>query len=538
MKTFNNYYKEIKQNIIDHWTKEGQSVRNMENDPVVNLLLSALSYQAYHIHNRIEQFENKTIKEFRDRTLPYHLIKPVPAFSMVEAKLKEGCNEKVMDETCVLEFQNSKKQKLTFVPLLNTKVIDAELKMAYQLEDNVWRVQLHAAAPITDISGLSFYLDTDKQIEIESITCCGERLPLIKPSQYNELPFTKWFNNAHLLLNQNYYLFGACDYWQELFLTHSVQIYYIGRCYKKMSQNGSQDIELDFTFNKAIDSNNFMKINCIPIVNVEKEEVVIDERNPVRDLATDTGEFLNLLYNKENQKDYENILIRQFNVERYNSYQLFEQIQEMLYRYNSDYYAFQNNRELKTGDILNNLQHVMEDINNVVSKLDEKMRNDHYYAILTKNNPDIKKVNLQYLTTGGTSANGIRKDEKAIKAPVSLDNNKTVLLLETKGGKDAIKEENQKEDIAKYYHHTKDRLVTPADITIFIKTFYFENVRLEDEIENVYIQREDDHITVTVNLKENSDLKTSDKTAILSETLQNKISLRSSGILPFRVQIL
>ena len=538
MKTFDDYYKEIKQNIIDHWIKEGQSVKNMENDPVVNLLLSALSYQAYHIHNKIEQFENKTIKEFRDRTLPYHLIKPVPAFSIVETKLMEDCNEKIIDETCSFEFQNNKKQKVTFVPLLNTKVINAELKMAYQLEDNVWRVQLHTTAPVTDLSGLSFYLDTHKQIEIESITCGGERLPLIKPSQYNELPFTKWFNNAHLLLNQNYYLFGACDYWQEVFLSHSVQMYYIGRCHKKIYQNEASEIELDFTFNRATDSNNFVKINCIPVVNVEKEEVVVDERNPVKDLAADSGEFLNLLYNEENPNDYENVLIRQFNVERYNSYQLFEQMQEMLYRYNADYYAFQNNRELKTGDILNNLQHVMEDIRNVVSKLDEKMCQDHYYAILTKNNPDIKKVNLPYLTTGGASANGIKKDEKAIKSPVSLDNNKTVLLLETKGGRNFVKEESQKEDIAKYYFHTKDRLVTPADITIFIKTFYFEDKKLDNDVENISIQREDDQITVTVNLKDNSDLKTSDKTKILSETLQNKISLRSSGVLPFQVKIL
>jgi hypothetical protein len=538
MKTFDDYYKEIKQNIIDHWTKEGHAVRNMENDPVVNLLLSALSYQAYHIHNKIDQFENKTIKEFRDRMLPYHLVKPVPAFSIVETKLIEGCNEKIIDETCTFEFQNSKKQKVTFVPLLNTKVIDAELKMAYQLEETVWRIQLQTATPITDLSGLSFYLDTDKHIEIESITCCGERLPLLKPSQYNELPFTKWFNNTHLFLDQNYYLFGSFDYWQELFLTHSAQMYYIGRYHTKTPQNKATEIELDFTFNSATSSNNFVKINCIPVVNVEKEGVVVDERNPVKDLTTDTGEFLNLLYDEENRNDYENILIRQFNVERYNSYQLFEQMQEMLYRYNSDYYAFQNNRELKTGDILNNLQHVMEDIRDVVSKLDEKMREDHYYAILTKSNPNIKKVDLQYLTTAGASANGIRKDEKATRTPISLNNSKTVLLLETKGGSDAVKDEAQKEDIAKYYHHTKDRLVTPADIIIFIKTFHFENVKLKDEIENISIQREDEHITVTVHLKVNSSLKGSNQCEILSSTLQNKISLRSSGVLPFRVKIL
>jgi len=538
MKTFDSYYKEVKQNVIDHWTHEGLSVRNMENDPVVNLLLSALSYQAYHIHNKIGQLENKTIREFRDRTLPFHLIKPVPAFSIVETELIEGCYEKIVDETCTFEFQNSKKQKTVFVPLLNTKLIDAELKMAYQLEENVWRIQLQTATPISDLSGLSFYLDTDKQVEIESITCCGELLPLIKPTQFNELPFTKWFNNSHFFLNQNSYLFGSFDFWQNIFLKNAVQIYYVGSYHTKKTQNEATLIELDVTFNRAISSNNFMKINCIPVVNVEKEGVTVDERNPVRDLTTNTGDFLNLLYDEDNQKDYENILIRQFNIERYNSYQLFEQMQEMLYRYNSDYYAFQNNRELKAGDILNDVQHVMEDIRNIVSKLDEKMLKDHYYAILTKNNPDVKKIDLKYLTTSGASANGIRKGEKATKAPISLNTAKTILLVETKGGRDAIKDESQKENIAKYYHHTKDRLVTPADIVVFIKTFYFENVTLKDEIENISIKREDTQLTVIVNLKINSYLRQSDRSAVLSEALQKEISLRSSGILPFRVEVL
>ena len=535
MKTFDDYYQEIKQNIIDYWTQEGNSVRNMETDPVVNLLLSAVSYQAYHIHNKIDRFENKTIREFRDRSLPYHLIKPVPAFSIVETQLIEGCHEKIIDENCTFEFINSNKQHISFVPLLNTKVIDAKLKMAYQLEDNVWRIQLQSTTPIADLSGLSFYLNTDEHVEIKSIMCCGEQLPLIKPTQFNELPFTKWFNNTHLFLNQNYYLFGSFNYWQEIFVNNAAHLYYIGNVHTKTPQKATTEIELDVTFNKTVNSNNFMKINCIPVVNVEKREITIDDRNPIRDLTSASGEFLNLLYDEENGNNYEDVLIRQFDVERYNSHQLFEQMQDMLYRYNLDYYAFQNNRALKTGDILHHLKEVMEDIDNVVSKLDEKMQQDHYYAILTQKNQNIKKVVLQYLTTGGASGNGIKKDEKAVKTSASLNNSKTVLL--SQGGKDAVKDESLKEDIAKYYHHTQDRLVTPADLMVFIKTFYFENIRLSDEIENMAINREEDHIVITVNLKNSSKLKQSNKNEILAKILQKQISVRSSGVLPFEVTV-
>jgi hypothetical protein len=141
------------------------------------------------------------------------------------------------------------------------------------------------------------------------------------------------------------------------------------------------------------------------------------------------------------------------------------------------------------------------------------------------------------LTTCGASANGIRRDEKAVKASASLDNSKTILLLETKGGRNAINDETQKENIAKYYHHTRDRLVTPADIIVFIKTYYFENIKLGEEIENIAIHRDEEYFTITINLKIDSYFKKSGKSELLIETLLNKIKLKSSGVIPFRINI-
>ena len=538
MKTFEDYFNEVKKIIIDHWTKTGQSVRNMENDPVVNLLLSAFSFQAYQIHSKVERIENKTVRDFRDRSLPFHLIKPLPAFSIAETKLKEGCSEKILDENSAFEFQNSSKQKISFTPLLKTKVINAELTMAFQSEEKVWRVKLQSNEPIGNLSGVSLYLDTDKNIEIKSIRCGDFEYPLIKPNQFCELPFTKWFNNAHLLINQNYFLFGTYDYWQEIFLTQTNKLYFIDKYSQKLPHERENNLELDVTFNKPVDSNSLLKINCVPLINVEKKEISLDERNPVKALTTENCEFLNLLWEKELENDYNNVIIRQFDVERYNSFQLFEQMQEMLNRYYSDHYAFQDIRELKTSDIMVNLQNLMDDIRAVVSKLDQKMLPNYYYAILKKTNQTVKNTVVRYLLTSASAGNGIRKDEKPSKAPVSINNTKTTLLFETRGGRDSINNDAQKDDIAKYYFHTKDRLVTPADINIFIKTYYYENARLEDEIENISLINEDENIIININLKNDSYLKKAvEKTESLSELLQTKITLRSSGIKPFVVKI-
>jgi hypothetical protein len=538
MKTLEEYYKEVKKNAIDQWTKDGHTAfKNMENDPVINLLLSALSYQAFHIQKNIEQYEENTFRNFRDRIVPFHLINPTPAFSIVETKMVKASDEteeKIIDESCIFEFKRSK-----FVPLLKTKIINTELKNVNQ-QGKCIRVELQTANPVENLSGLSFYIDTPETIDIETIKWGDYELPLIKPSQYNELPFTKWFNNAHLFLNQNYHLFGTYDYWQEIFLTNTAQLFYIGQYdTKNIPLNGQTHIELEITLSSFGNIGDKLKINCIPVVNVEKKEVVLNSRNPVQQLSSDAGEFLNLLYDKENIEEYtDSFFIRQHGVERYNPKQLLDQMQEILYRYGSDYYAFQSISELKNSDKLKQMQEIIDEISGIMKKFENNQLQNHYYAVLKKNETENKNVHVEYLTTSGTAANGIKKDDRAIKAPNYLDKNKTVLLLETKGGKNSIKDETQKENIAKYYFQTKDRLITQEDIRTFIKTFYYnENNKLGNDIENITIERKNEHIAININLNNESSLKNTDKAVLLAETLQNKIMLKSTGIMPFHVTI-
>jgi len=538
MKTPEEYHKEVKKKAIERWLKDGNNAfKGMEEDPVINLLLSALSHQAFHIQKSIEQYEENTLRDLRDRVIPYHLIKPIPAFSIVEAKLMKTMDEAIADENCLFEFKKSK-----FCPLLETKIINAEIKNINQQENSVL-LELQSENPLDDLCGLSFYIDTDELISIESIKYGGKELPLIKPSQYNELPFMKWFNNAHLFQNQNYYLFGTYDYWQEIFLTNTNQLFYIGKYDTKKIQLSGETIELEITLNSSLDISNKLKINCIPVVNVEKKESVLNDRNPIHKLVSDTGEFLNLLCNKideENIEEYtDSFLIRQYGVERYNPKLLLEQMQEIVYRFASDYYAFQSISELKSGDKLRRVQEIIEEISDIVNKFENENLKNHYYAVLKKSKLEKKDVYLEYLLTSGTAANGIRKDEKAIKAPNYFDKNKTILLLETKGGKNSVKNEIQKENIAKYYFQTKDRLITSADIRTFIKTYYYdENSKLDDEIETISINHKYEYIEIIITIKNDSLLKNTEKAQSLAELLQNKITLRSTDILPFSVRIL
>jgi hypothetical protein len=537
MKTFEEYNKENRKNIIDQWAKGGHNIAGLENDPVINLMLSALSFQAYQIYRNLNNYEEKICRELRDRTLPYLLTKPVPAFSVLEAKLKPGVEEKVIEENCAFEFANSKKQRIMLSPLLTTRVLGTTLTKSEQVNEKVWRAALELKEPLEFLTGLSFYIDSSEPVEIESIKFRNKELPLIKPTQFSELPFTQWFNNAHLLISQNYYLYGTYDFWKELFLVNNTKLYYIGQYGKEISTKGERNIEMEITFNIPFENSELLKINCVPVVNVEKKEITLDDRNPIKDLSTESEEFLNILFDKDAENDLKNYFVRQHGVERYTSDQLLEQLQEMLNHFNTDYYAFQSIKELSVTNKLDSLKEIMDDIKGIVVKAEEKMIDNHYYAIYKKSTPESKKVDLKYLVTTGAAANGIKEYTKPAKSPVFIDNAKTSLLVELKGGKDGVVDDTQKNVIAKYYFQTKDRLITPADISVFIKTYYYHEGILGNEIENITLKKENNCFNISILLKSESYLRELETIDTLAEILQNKITLRSSGILPFKVKI-
>lgn len=552
MDTFDDFYKEIKNAAIEHWKRDSyDTFKDAGNDPVVNLFLSAFAYQAFKIQRSIDDFETKSIQEFRDQILPFNLIKPTPAFSIIQTKpakqVAEEDNMKMADESCSFEFVKGK-HKFSFSPLLQTKIINANLKIQ-EKTDRLFLADIHPLSPIVDLSGVSFYFEYDTPLDIE-IHYNGKPLPLIKPTQYNELPFTKWFNNNHLFFNENHHLFGNYDFWQEVFLVGNTQLFYVDSYdLRDFVFEKNRDIRLEILFKNKINPEKCnLRINCVPVVNVEKKEITLTKTKPVQELVTGNGEFLNLLCcddfedNADLHEYIDSFLIRQFGVERYNTRELLKQLHDLSTRYVSDYYAFQHIDHVKNDSNydkmhkimqeLDNLRETVEKINEEVLNVESKVKNS-YYAILrqTNNHPLTKRDNvyIQYLYTSGSLPNGIKKNEKATKTSPGFDKNGTVLLRDIDGGKDSIKDEIQKENITHYYLLTKDRLVTLADVRAFC---YKE---LEGKAKRVDILKKDDKISVNIKLDEESFFQNKDNLELWSHALQKKIELRSSGILPYQV---
>ena len=534
MNTFADYNRKVIEAAVKYWQNDAhESFKGMENDPVVNLLLTVLSYQGFLIEKNIENYEENIIRKMRDRIIPHHLIKPVPAFAIVETQISDATEdnfEQVIDESYSFEFEKNKKKQM-FFPLFRTKIINAECEEVSRSENSI-TIRLRSQQNIRDLSGVSFYVDCPQYVEIEDIQLNGNSFPLLKPNQYNELPFTKMFNNSHWFKKGNQPLFGTYDYWQEIFIANNTNLYHIGDYHsRKFSIEDGRDIELELFFKEEVNDSMEIKINCVPIVQVEKKEICLNETEPIKEIESVNGEFLNLLAT-ENDDNTNSFLIRQFGTERYNPKMLLQQLQEISDRYISDYYAFQNIDGLKSGNRLNELKESVDNLLNLLEKNAEdnnwnkEQKKNNYYALLKKRNNNNLYIN--YLITAGETANGIRKGETATKVTSPLDKQKTKLLCDTMGGRNSITNELQKEDIAKYYLQTKDRVVTLADI----RAFCYKEIG-SDKVEKIDMDKQGNTLNINILLNKNSKLENSN----IESVLQRKLSLHTNDNVEFHVTI-
>ncbi|MFZ4398527.1 MAG: hypothetical protein ACOYO1_00720 [Bacteroidales bacterium] len=575
---------ELLKEAMSLWDKEGyfdsddknSQFYNIENDPVVKLLMTALAYQSNNIKEEIYRFKNNLLEELTEQIIPYNLIKPIPSFSIIETK-----KEKSIDYDCfaneetpfILEKEidkgNSKrkeKEVFQFIPLIKTKIIDARIDSVQKIEQNKFSVIMVCDEPITDLNGISFYFLTNLFSDI-SISINNFILPLIKPNNYEKLPFTGWFNNESILF-ENSLFYGTIEYWRELFVVQDFKLFIVDKydTTKIILNRNSNKIEMKFEFvSNEADFNldiNEIKINCVPIVNVEKQSITLSHDEPIKKIAnenqfdlslkesnerissSDHKQFLNLLAPTQSIYDRSLFSIRRFGMERFNKNELLIQINTLLNKYSSDFYAFRGVNGLKDGAKLRNLNIALKDVIDEIIK-DEKP-NQGIYLVLNQSDSlyeQNKSIEISYLLTNSVRANDININS-TIRPSIEFDKKETRLLRETSGGKDWEMNQEIKKNIAQYCFLTKDRLVTKSDIRFFcikelllkysIKEELIENIDILNEIETT-TQGSHRYILIDIILK--STFTNKFDLSRMENQIKNMIEIRSTNIYPIKVKI-
>lgn len=554
--------------VLESWKREGKWDGNnpnspfygFEKDPLLRILLTAFVYQTNGLKKDIQDVEKEVISEFQNAILPYQLTQAIPACTIIKtAKNEDDRSEVFCDESTTFLVKRESlrlKEYFPFQPLFRTKIINMTASGVTKIAADKWNVNVSVSDQDADLSCFGFLIKGLKYSDL-NVYWNNEKLPLIKPWEFDRFPTNPWFNDANGVYNKSL-LYKGDTKWQDLWAVLNVNYYMVSPTFRRPLDSDMVNFVFEFSgmskpFDFGMDN---LAFNCVPCLNITKKDFSLSNVEPIVKMAVepgfdddDTGRgamdesshsfFMNLVMTPDsNLDDLDWVTIRRFGNERFNVSELVKLAEDLRRRYESDFYAFQKIHKMQNTDKIRRLDIVLKDIIEVITANKEPASG--IYAVLKHGaigtNASIK---ITGLFTDGAYSNDIDVFSD-VTPPKCFDAKETRLLIKTFGGKDEVVDQEEKNMLAKYYVRTADRIVTRADLKAFCQRYFAQN-GLGDALIDVInvVERKDNGTTqhVTIQLK-NDFVKNREDVPLLIDRLKKLIEIRSVNILPLMVDYL
>ena len=542
---------ELLKEAITIWRQSDQSdnLEGLESDPIFSLLMMAVAYQGNEIDSEIERLKTETLDEFARQLTPYEIGHATPASMVVQTSLNDGIKEMETGADTIFHLAS-----YPFISLLKTRVLNAKVASVIRIDGRRWKVTLEFPQPVKDLTHFTFSIKGLHFHDL-NITLAGRHLPLIKPWDYSDFPFNNCFSPLHMIFNRgqvsNFSLLPM-----DLFARHNIRMFCVDKLPVAMQPVlDSERLELVFEFSGIADDFPFDKScimpNTLVLVNAEQHEASISSQKPLARLGGGR-QFLHLFRPSESQLwgDAE-LEVRRMNVERFNQGGLLKLLNCILNKYHSDYYAFQELKEMGTDKTIYNLQNALQTLANAAATENNLQSVQGVYLLLKNHsllqNKDFS-LSVRYLTTAGASLNPELRDCGKLQSPAGFDGTATQVIASPIQGTDEITSDSDIHSMLRYYMLTGDRIVTPADI----KTFCYKELQTRYGIEGNMVSR------ITVSHRQTTDRRDCGYEILTEITLfdlpfvsrnfipvlataetliQKMIEVRSSNIYPVKISI-
>ena len=564
----------LMQKVLESWKREGKWDGNnpnspfygFEKDPLLRILLTAFVYQTNGLKADIQNIEKDLISDFQNAILPYQLTQAIPAFTMIKtAKNESDKNEIFCDESTTFLVKKESlrvKEYFPFHPLFRAKIIGMNVNGVTKIASDKWNVNIDVSDTDSDLSYFGFLVNGLKYSDL-NVYWNNEKLPLIKPWEYDRFPKTPWFADSNAAYNKSL-LFGDETRWHDLWAELNVNYYMVVPTFHRPIDSDMINFVFEFVgmskpFNFEAEN---LVFNCLPALNVIKKDFQLSNNEPIAKLAVEPGYeeeeenavrmvnsalaenshpdfFMNLIKNPNSTPDdWDKVSLRRFGCERFNLDELVRLAHQLSNRYESDFYAFQKIHKMQNVDKIRRLDIVLKDIIGVISNTATPKTG--VYAIMNSGKADAQtNIQLSALFTDGAYSNEIDVFSE-VMPPKSFDKKETRLLFKTFGGKDEVIDKDEKNLLAKYYARTNDRIVTRADIKAFCFRYFNQN-GFGDALLDVTsaIERKDGLATqhVTLQLK-NDFVRDREDIPMLIERLKKLIQVRSVNLIPVVMEYL
>ena len=543
---------EIIKEAVAIWQRgfNSEQLEGIEQDPVFSLFMTALAYQANEIDNEIEQLQEEILDELTRLLIPYEKTHPLPATALVEVQLDDRIPELTLDQRCGFILPDT---DYTFIPILKTRAINAEIQSVVRIDNRRWKVSLKLKGAIKQLSGMTFLVGNPHFHDLK-LYANGAMLPLVKPWDYSDLPLNECFSIDNMVYNKSL-TYQASNTWFDLFAQQNARLFYIDS--HKGSDRPFDRLELTFEFIGIDEQFTFDKeqlsLNATILANVAQRSVTLSAAAPIARLSSEGNkqQFLHLIAPDDNQLYPEvPVEIRRVATDRFNAERLARLASTLVSRFASDYYAFQKIEALREGRVMEQFYNLLKKISEGLSRSSSEWASSLYLLLRNDRGFHPKEMSLRvnYLTTDGSAVNA-GLNAKSTFAPLANNYIQSVRLLASPmPGYDEIRNKNAQENLARYYMITNDRIVTPADIKILCYNELERRFGITSEmvasIKVRQAQKAERHhygfeTQVYISLTDNAYIKRDfvDKIPMTELILQKMIEVRSTNVFPVIVNI-
>lgn len=543
---------EIIKEAVAIWQRgfNSEQLEGIEQDPVFSLFMTALAYQANEIDNEIEQLQEEILDELTRLLIPYEKTHPLPATALVEARLDDRIPELTLDQRCGFILPDT---DYTFIPILKTRAINAEIQSVVRIDNRRWKVGLKLKGAVKQLSGMTFLVGNPHFHDLK-LYANGAMLPLVKPWDYSDLPLNECFSIDNMVYNKSL-TYQASNTWFDLFAQQNARLFYIDS--HKGSDRPFDRLELTFEFIGIDEQFTFDKeqlsLNATILANVAQRSVTLSAAAPIARLSSEGNkqQFLHLIAPDDNQLYPEvPVEIRRVATDRFNAERLARLASTLVSRFASDYYAFQKIEALREGRVMEQFYNLLKKISEGLSRSSSEWASSLYLLLRNDRGFHPKEMSLRvnYLTTDGSAVNA-GLNAKSTFAPLANNYIQSVRLLASPmPGYDEIRNKNAQDNLARYYMITNDRIVTPADIKILCYNELERRFGITSEmvasIKVRQAQKAERHhygfeTQVYISLTDNAYIKRDfvDKIPMTELILQKMIEVRSTNVFPVIVNI-
>lgn len=553
---------ELLSEAIDIWrqSEHAESLEGIEKDPVFSMIMTVLAYQANEYDSEFERIRQNILEDFAAMLTPFEVGHAIPASTVISTQPLSSISSVNIDENTVFRL----KEEYNFMPLFKSKVVNTKVESVERLDGRRWLVKFEWPSAVNDLGGFSFALNNEDFRNL-SLYHKSDKLRLIRPWNYSELPFIKYFDITSLTFNHGQY-YSPSMLALDLFVKQNIRYFQIEKDDSSYIVNNDQYLELIFEFHgiddKFVLDDSKIFLNPIILVNSTIREVSLSASNPIARLSGYTSvdgqkdatsqQFLHLVKPSSNLLySTTELEVRKVNGDRFNQGSLVKLLNSILNKYHTDFYAYQNLEEMKSDRMMLNLQ----DLLNRLIKISQKdyLKNATGVYLLLHDRSKMKdpnfSLNVKYLTTSGAGVNGILKKDSTFNTPVNLDYSLTKQISLPQPGIDEVSSQSLTKSLLRYYMLTSDRLVTPSDLKLFCITELQKIYSIgEENIDSIKVSRRQSkdnsgpgyEICVEVSLKANGIVKRTleGKIPSMELLLQKMMEVRSAGVYPIRVNIM